>query len=821
MQQVARGRIQLGRILITAGKPKVMEGNSSLSTSHFTSLLQREQQDVIHISDYHIDAAALLLNTESGTLHSCLNKLGCLEWPDFVSPDQRTDLKRMELPDDLSELFTIMLQFGHLLSPLVRNLHPTWAKWMNSSDADNGVRTNDDSEMRTIAEALSKLFESVDRSVSCAMATLESAGYIFIEPRHLLQEATKTSSSRVPLLLLVAAVGRQKQYLSASDTGKACDKMQNCLGDIARRGVHSGTLGCWGYHDSRFTLQMNRSGQTYVTMTGSRYNICGKQLTKLIPFIEAEMQVKIDPNEDDSSFQKAGNQFPPSTLSAEEIKTLQSSGIEFSISTFDRARSGSGQSQEDVFLLRNNYSFRIPDAVVSPRSEREVVELVTLAKVRSWNLIPYGGGTNVTSATRCPPFDVDSRPVVSVCMQMMSRVLWVNEEDGLAHVEAGVTGQALSKALEKMGYTVGHEPDSMEFSTLGGWIATKASGMKKNKYGNIEDIVRSVRVVTSKGVAWQGFDGNNATTAVAGRESRGLDLCNIMFGSEGCFGIITSAVVRISALPECKDFECVLFADFDSGFRFVRDVAGLGHNIPASLRLFDNAHFRLGQALRAAPSLLQTAAKWAFLSCSGFIKEEYCVSATVAYEGSREEVLSQKRTISRLTSRHGGIRLGSRAGLEGYDLTFVIAYLRDFALSYGMMAESFETFAPWSKVIQIMETTKSRIEDEHKKRCLPGKPFVGCRITQVYHEGVCLYFYLCMNVGKIESPSSTFASLERCAREQILKSGGSLTHHHGVGKLRAPFTKSLDSDSFKEIIKTFKKSIDEENIFGAGNGLFS
>lgn len=787
----------------------MMNGTSKNNMSQLTSFIQREQQAKIYASTYHIQAAAALLNNEANNVRTCLKKLGCLEWPYSLSV--APGFEELELPDDSSELLSIMLHFGHLFSPLVISSHPKWAKWLNRAEPDMSGLEIDEPACQDVAKSLSKMFDAADVAVRCAREELAAKGFNLLESKHVLQEAKKRGRN-VPVLLLVAAVTLQEDLIS--DSREVCEALGTKSVSKHDR------LGCWGYFDSGFSVQYNRAGKNYVAMSGSRYNLCGKHLTELIPFIEAETQIKIDPNREAEYVTLNQSIYLPSELQPCDVDFLTSSGVKFSLSTYDRARSGSGQSQEDVFLLRNNLFFRIPDAVAWPRSEREIVELVELAKQKGLNLIPVGGGTNVTSATRCPSKDVDPRPVISVGMQHMHEVLWINEEDGLAHVEAGITGQALSEALLRRGYTVGHEPDSMEFSTLGGWIATKASGMKKNKYGNIEDIVKSVRVATSRGMAWQGY-GDKPSSTIAGRESRGLDLCSMMLGSEGCFGIITSAVLRISPVPEAKDFECVLFTDFACGLRFLRDVAGLGRNIPASVRLLDNSHFRLGQALRPVPSVFQRMATWAYFQLSHGLEESSVVAATIAYEGTLGDVRSQKKAISCLSFRHGGIKLGAKAGRDGYDLTFVIAYLRDFAMSYNFIAESFETFAPWSKIDQIVHLTKTCIQAEHEQRCLPGVPFVGCRVTQIYHEGVCLYFYLCMNTLNVENPSATFAAIERIVRTKILENGGSLTHHHGVGKLRAPFCQAIDSDSFKSIIKSIKVSIDGENTFGAGNGIFS
>jgi alkyldihydroxyacetonephosphate synthase len=196
---------------------------------------------------------------------------------------------------------------------------------------------------------------------------------------------------------------------------------------------------------------------------------------------------------------------------------------------------------------------RLPDVIVYPKDEREIHQLLQLAATVKLAVIPFGGGTNVTHAIRCPSIEYESRPIVSIDLRLMNSILSVHDEDGIAHVQAGITGKALVAALAARGFTMGHEPDSYEFSTVGGWIATNASGMKQNKvgvdvflchkliavqftildvsqYGNIEQIVKDVRVVSSKGFIWQSAGPNSICS---GRSSIGTNLVSLMIGSEG------------------------------------------------------------------------------------------------------------------------------------------------------------------------------------------------------------------------------------------------------------------------------------------------
>ena len=182
----------------------------------------------------------------------------------------------------------------------------------------------------------------------------------------------------------------------------------------------------------------------------------------------------------------------------------------------------------------------------------------------------------------------EARPVVAVHMGRMSRVLGVNRADKVAHVQAGIRGADLEAALNRQGFTCGHEPDSIEFSTLGGWIATKSSGMKQNRYGNIESLVVDVRAVTA--------DGRVVSGANAMRTSHGMvELRDHAVGSEGNLFLITSATVRLFRLPDTVRYESILFRTFDDGHAFMHALSDV-HSRPASVRLMDNAQLRLGQA---------------------------------------------------------------------------------------------------------------------------------------------------------------------------------------------------------------------------------
>jgi alkyldihydroxyacetonephosphate synthase len=565
------------------------------------------------------------------------------------------------------------------------------------------------------------------------------------------------------------------------------------------------SLDVWGFSDSGF--EVDAAGQ--VAFRGSRYAISGQVIPNLLPWAAGILGVKLDPFDRNTSRYPTAVPSRPASPVLESALAARLSPQRVSSDPRVRLRHGHGHTQEDMWAIKHGALRRVPDLVVWPESEPEVRAVLELAREHGARLVPYGGGTNVTDALRCP--EDEGRPIVSLDLRRMNRVLWIDPANRTAEIQAGATGLEIEEQLGRHGFTLGHEPDSAEHSTLGGWIATHASGMKKNRYGNIEDLVLSIRAVTPLG---------DLARPAAPRESVGADPGRWLFGSEGQLGIVTSAVVKVFPLPAVRRFGSVLFRSFEQGFAFLLDVQRSGV-VPASVRLMDNLQFQFGQALKPAKGGLAAAKsaleKLYVLRVRGF-EAERMVACTLLFEGSAEEVAAQERSVYRLASRHGGMKAGASNGERGYQLTFAIAYIRDFMLDHWVIAESFETSVAWSDAEALCRNVKQRVWQEHAKRGLPGRPFISVRVTQLYDSGVCLYFYFAFHYKGVEAPSDVFAELERAARDEILRSGGSLSHHHGVGKLRQPFLPRVFSPAALAWRRQLKQAVDPENLLGAGNG---
>ncbi|XP_002153972.1 alkyldihydroxyacetonephosphate synthase, peroxisomal [Hydra vulgaris] len=562
----------------------------------------------------------------------------------------------------------------------------------------------------------------------------------------------------------------------------------------------------WGYKDCQFELMENNET---VRFKGDRYYaLANEELPKLGKWFEESCDANLSLRS--ASREKLNIEDYPVPIQNEEfLKDVYNVGVS-SFDTEDRVVHGHGQTIFEIFDLRYKKLERIPDIVIWPQSHDEVVKIVSAAKKHDVCIIPFGGGTTVSGAVTCPVSE--KRMIVSLDMTDMNRILWFDEENLLAHCEAGIVGQDLEKKLKEFGFCTGHEPDSMEFSTLGGWVATRASGMKKNVYGNIEDLVVSIRMVTADGVMEKHCQ--------VPRMSAGPDIHHFMLGSEGTLGVITEVTLRIRPLPEVVIYGSVVFPKFESGVLSLREIA-LCKCAPASIRLMDNEQFLFGQALKAGSTpfwtkIVDSIKAFYITRIKGFDPKEICV-CTLLFEGSKDSVEHQQKKIYSIVSKYGGIPAGEANGRRGYTLTYAIAYLRDFGLEFSYIAESFETSVPWDRVLDLCRNTKIVIFRMCKELGVIRRPFVTCRVTQTYDAGACIYFYFGFLYHDVKEPLEVYEKVENAAREEVLRNGGSISHHHGVGKVRKQFLSKTISESGVNALKGLKQAVDPQNIFGVNN----
>ncbi|KAI5723924.1 hypothetical protein M8J76_012784 [Diaphorina citri] len=507
----------------------------------------------------------------------------------------------------------------------------------------------------------------------------------------------------------------------------------------------------WGYKDAKFQVKNN-----IIEFIGDRY--LGH--LELPYFTQWVMDLfNIDLNKRNESKQLPQS-FPIPNMSPKVLSLLEATNVSLSTQGEDRLIRAHGQTLYEVFSLRHTGLKRIPDVVVWPESTEDVEKIVSLAHEHNLVIIPFGGGTSVSGAVECP--QNETRTIISLDTSQMNSILWLDEDNLVACIEAGIIGQDLERELNSRGYTSGHEPDSYEFSSLGGWVATRASGMKKNLYGNIEDLLVQVTMVTARGTLERPCRGP--------RVSSGPDFNHVILGSEGTFGVITKVVLKIRPLPKCRKYGSIVFPNFEAGVHCLREIA------------------------KQNPNFLPS--------------------------GDPEDVKKNQAKIYSIALKFGGIPAGETNGMRGYMLTFVIAYIRDLALEYHILAESFETSVPWDKAILLCTNVKQRVARECKVMNVEHY-LISCRVTQTYDAGCCIYFYFGYNFMGQKDPIGSYDYIEHCARDEIIACGGSISHHHGVGKLRSHWYPKQVSSVGVELYQSTKRQLDPKNVFANGNLLRS
>ena len=558
----------------------------------------------------------------------------------------------------------------------------------------------------------------------------------------------------------------------------------------------------WGYQDTKFKI----NNQGLIEITGDRYLYSGKTLPSFAKWIQDVVGVDFS----DHTPTQTHVQVPPPRNNQEFLQRVQEFCVVATEDDTERAFHSHGHSLQEMFILKFGRFERAVDVVVYPGCEEHVKGLVNLANELNVVLIPYGGGTNVTQALLLD--SSEERTVCSVDMSKMNHVREVNLESRIAVVECGISGKELEEELSKYGMCCGHEPDSVEFSTLGGWISTRASGMKKNVYGNIDDIVITVRIVTPTGI-WE-------KPCKGPRTSTGPDINHFIMGHEGLFGILTQASIKVKPLPETKVYDSIVFPNFDHGSKFMYEC-GINYVRPASIRLVDNLQFQFAIALKPAQdsqfkAFIDSVKKYFVTNIKGFDPHQMC-ACTLVYEGSKDQVELQQKQVNYYASKNRGMRAGPENGIRGYFLTFMIAYIRDFGMEYNLVAESFEASVPWDKLKLLLTSVPKRVEAACSGRGIKKKPFVSSRITQLYDTGACVYIYFAFFYRGMEDPVKAYSEIEEEARREIMKCGGSLSHHHGVGKLRKEFMHEAVGEPALSMLRALKQQVDPKNIFATRN----
>jgi alkyldihydroxyacetonephosphate synthase len=459
---------------------------------------------------------------------------------------------------------------------------------------------------------------------------------------------------------------------------------------------------------------------------------------------------------------------PPSKLPRALLTAL--GDVDISTDALDRVRHGRGKSIRDLVRNRRGDLGRLPDAVVRPADEDQVARVLKAALDHNAVVIAFGGGSSISGSLDAPADE--RRPVLSVDMGKLARVLSVDASSRLARVQAGAFGPELEQQLAAQGWTLGHYPDSFTHSTLGGWIATRSSGMQSDRYGDIADIVRGLRAVTPGGLL--------ATRPVPAT-STGPSVREMILGSEGRLGLITEATVHVRRLPAERKILGYLFPTWAAGLAAMQDIAH-SEAEPSVTRVSDAPETAFSFSTRKASSLsdrLQSKALMTYLEKrKGYDLDKLCLSF-IGFEGSEDHVAAQRKLVGKLVARHGGLCIGSGPGALYDQKKFDTPYIRDFLLDRGTLADVSETSAPWSALPglydKVMGDAHAALND------LGVRGYVMCHMSHSYHSGACLYFTFALVPSGKRDDLEEYDVVKGAIQQAFVDAGGTLSHHHAVG----------------------------------------
>jgi alkyldihydroxyacetonephosphate synthase len=441
-----------------------------------------------------------------------------------------------------------------------------------------------------------------------------------------------------------------------------------------------------------------------------------------------------------------------------------------STDALDRVVHARGKSLRDLIRQRRGELPRLPDVVVRPGDEEAVTATMEAALRADAVVIPFGGGSSISGSLQAP--DGESRPVISVDLERLDRVLEIDGESRLARVQAGVFGPRLEEQLGALGYTFGHYPDSFPHSTLGGWIATRSSGMQSDRYGDIADMVKGLRVVTPVGML---------VARPVPAASNGPSVRQMVLGSEGRLGIISEATVHVRRIPERRMILGYLFPTFADGLAAMRDLAGGDYSVSVT-RVSDAHETQFSFALRVNPTLLDKVQSVALKTYVhrrlGFDVDRMCLSF-IGYEGSARHVAAQRRAVGRLIKRHGGLCVGASPGALYDQKKFDIPYIRDFLLDRGAPGDVSETATTWSNLMPLYDAVMAAANRAVDELAVQG--YVMCHLSHSYHAGACLYFTFAFKASSEEAMLREYEVVKSAIQQAFVDNGATLSHHHAVG----------------------------------------
>ena len=466
-----------------------------------------------------------------------------------------------------------------------------------------------------------------------------------------------------------------------------------------------------------------------------------------------------------------------------------------SSSDYDRIKFSHGKTIEEAMVLRNGKHFEVPDLVVHPRDKKDVQEIVKYCNSHKIPIYVFGGGSSVTLGL------VAARGGVTVVMNThMNKIVSLNEENATVTVQAGMMGpayeDALNRAPELFGarrrYTCGHFPQSFEYSSVGGWVVTLGSGQGSSYYGDAYDLVVGQEIVTPKGTI---------RTLEFPATATGPKLNDIIKGSEGSFGIVTELTMKIYRhMPENRKRFGFIFPTWTDAVNAMREISQGEFGMPAVMRISDPEETHIGLKLYGIDGTFLDK----MMTLKGYKPMERCLFIGSS-EGDKSYTANVKKNVKKVCRKHGGMYLTGFATKKWEPGRYRDPYLREDLQDYGIIIDTLESGVSWDKIHSLHQGVRSYIKNRPQTICMT-------HASHFYSQGTNLYFIFIM---KTDDPRE-YKEFQEGVIEHIYRSGGSLSHHHGVGKMIAPWMEKQLGREQMDVLRALKKYFDPNDIMNPG-----
>ncbi|GGY79290.1 FAD-binding oxidoreductase [Pseudoduganella plicata] len=496
----------------------------------------------------------------------------------------------------------------------------------------------------------------------------------------------------------------------------------------------------------------------------------------------------------DASFDAACATLVPSRLSSAALP----GGVHVATDAPTRLRHALGQSLPDWLRLRHGCIGPAPDGVAFPESGEDVRTLLDWASRHGVSVIPYGGGTSVAGHITA---QAGPQPVLTVSTARLCRLLNLDAVAQLATFEAGVSGPDLEAQLRAHGHVLGHYPQSFEYSTLGGWIATRSSGQQSLRYGRIEALFAGGVVETPRGTL---------DIPAFPASSAGLDLRELVLGSEGRLGIVTQATVRIAPTPAYEAFHAVFFPDWDSGIAAARALAQTRAGL-SLLRLSNAAETVTMLALAGHRRLVGLLDRWLRLRGCG---EGRCMLLLGA-SGADGPARAALRTALMVCRQHRGVHVGRKLGEKWRQGRFRNVYLRNAAWQHGYAIDTVETALDWPRVTAAMaalETAAAAALGAHAEAV-----HAYTHLSHLYPQGASVYStFVWRLAADFDTDMARWRALKGAVSAAIVAHGGTISHQHGVGIDHAPYLAAEKGEQGIAAIRAVLRHFDPDGLLNPG-----